>query len=240
MPTDAMEEHTETKGDTAAAVATDAMEEHIETKGDTAAAVATDAMEEHTETKGDKAVADRVAPVESIVEATKADEEEIANRKWAAKVTNGMEGVTKAGEDAGATDTDNEEEVVIGVTGVGNEEGVIIENHILTLISWPLLSILMRELYGDNPTLHPPHDSNYTPHGGFNVSVLETALIRRRLDVQHFPSGGDLDHCSHDCAYILHAPDHYTALVHASSSWELWNGAAMVQTITAICDLVRN
>ncbi|GBG71645.1 hypothetical protein CBR_g9061 [Chara braunii] len=96
-----------------------------------------------------------------------------------------------------------------------------------------------RELYGDNPALHPPRDSNYTRHGGFNVFVLETALIRRRLDMQRAPSGGNPDHYSHVCAYILHTPDHYTALVRASGSWELWNGGNMVQTITAICDLVR-
>ncbi|GBG92110.1 hypothetical protein CBR_g54410 [Chara braunii] len=123
--TDAMEEHTETKGDTTAAVATDAMEEHTETKGDTTAAVATDAMAEHTETKGDTAAAGRVAPAESIVEATKADEEETANRKGAARVTNGMEGVTKTDEDAGAANTGNEEEAVIGVTGADNEEGAV-------------------------------------------------------------------------------------------------------------------
>ncbi|GBG66274.1 hypothetical protein CBR_g57872 [Chara braunii] len=118
MATDAMEKRTETKGDTTDAVVTDAMEEHTETKGDTTAAVATDAMEEHTETKGDTAGAGQVAPAESIVEATKADEEEAANRKGAARVTNGMEGVTKTYEDASAADTGNEEEAVIGVTCV--------------------------------------------------------------------------------------------------------------------------
>ncbi|GBG76270.1 hypothetical protein CBR_g22018 [Chara braunii] len=123
--TDAMEERTETKGDTTDAVVTDAMEEHTETKGDTMAAVATNAMEEHTETKGDTAAAGRVAPAESIVEATKADEEEAANRKGAARVTNGMEGVTKTDKDAGAADTGNEEEAVIGVTGADNEEGAV-------------------------------------------------------------------------------------------------------------------
>ncbi|GBG86570.1 hypothetical protein CBR_g41632 [Chara braunii] len=125
MATDAMEEHTETKGDTIDAVVTDAMEEHAETKGDTTAAVATDAMEEHIETKGDTAGVGRVAPAESIVEATKADEEEAANRKGAARVTNGMEGVTKTDEDAGAADAGNEEEAVIGVTGADNEEGAV-------------------------------------------------------------------------------------------------------------------
>ncbi|GBG42888.1 hypothetical protein CBR_g76404, partial [Chara braunii] len=104
MATDAMEERTETKGDTTDAVVTDAMEEHTETKVDITGAVATDAMEEHTKTKGDTAAAGRVAPAESIVEATKADEEEAVNRKGAARVTNGMEGVTKTDEDAGATD----------------------------------------------------------------------------------------------------------------------------------------
>ncbi|GBG67607.1 hypothetical protein CBR_g737 [Chara braunii] len=125
MVADAMEERTKTKGDKEAAVVTDAMEEHAETKGDTTAAVAPDAMEEHTETKGDTAVAGRVAPAESIVEATKAGEEEAANRKGAARVTNIMEGVTKTDEDAGAVDAGNEEEVVIGVTGADNEEGVV-------------------------------------------------------------------------------------------------------------------
>ncbi|GBG47915.1 hypothetical protein CBR_g81605, partial [Chara braunii] len=125
MATNAMEKRTETKGDKANAVVTDAMEEHTETKGDTTTAVAPDAMEEHTETKGDTAVAGRVAPAESIVEATKADEEEAANRKGAARVTNGMEGVTKTNEDAGSVDASNEEEVVIGVTSVDNEVGVV-------------------------------------------------------------------------------------------------------------------
>ncbi|GBG58647.1 hypothetical protein CBR_g48 [Chara braunii] len=125
MATDAMEERTETKSDTRNAVVTDAMEEHTETKGDTTAAVATDAMEEHTETKGDTTGAGRVAPAESIVEATKAGEEEAANRKGVARVTNDMEGVTKTDEDAGAADAGNEEEVVIGVTGADNEEGVV-------------------------------------------------------------------------------------------------------------------
>ncbi|GBG63469.1 hypothetical protein CBR_g38087 [Chara braunii] len=125
MATDATEERTETKGDKATAVVTDAMEEHTETKGDTTAAVAPDAMEEHTETKGDTTATGRVAPAESIVEATKADKEEAANRKGAARVTNNMEGVTKTDEDAGAVDASNEEEVVIGVTGADNEEGVV-------------------------------------------------------------------------------------------------------------------
>ncbi|GBG61501.1 hypothetical protein CBR_g21844 [Chara braunii] len=74
-------------------------------RGDSAggnAGVAKDTMEEHTDTKGDIATAGRVAPTESIVETTKADEEEVANRKGAARVTNGMEGVTKVDEDAGA------------------------------------------------------------------------------------------------------------------------------------------
>ncbi|GBG66127.1 hypothetical protein CBR_g55471 [Chara braunii] len=109
------------RGDSAAGnagIVMDAMEEHTETKGDTIAAVATDAMEEHTETKGDTTVAGLVAPVESIIEATKADEEEAVNRKGAAKVTNDK-------EDAGAIDAGNEEEVVIGVIGAGNEEGVV-------------------------------------------------------------------------------------------------------------------
>ncbi|GBG61947.1 hypothetical protein CBR_g26110 [Chara braunii] len=125
MATDAMEERIETKGDTTDAVVMDAMEEHAETKGDTTAVVATDAMEEHTETKGDIAGAGRVAPEESIVEATKADEEEAVNRKGAARVTNGMEGVTKTNEDASAADAGNEEEAVIGVTGTDNEEGAV-------------------------------------------------------------------------------------------------------------------
>ncbi|GBG79339.1 hypothetical protein CBR_g29489 [Chara braunii] len=94
-------------------------------KGDTTVAMATDAMEEHTETKGNTAGAGRVAPAESIVEATKADEEEAANRKGAARVTNGMVGVTKTDEDAGAADAGNEEEVMIGVTGADNEGGVV-------------------------------------------------------------------------------------------------------------------
>ncbi|GBG73316.1 hypothetical protein CBR_g13035 [Chara braunii] len=125
MATDAMEERAETKGDTTDAVVTDAMEEHTDTKGDTTAAVATDAMEEHTETKGDTAVEGRVAPAESIVEATKADEEEAATRQGSARVTNIMEGVTKADEDAGAADAGVEEEVVIGVTGADNEERAV-------------------------------------------------------------------------------------------------------------------
>ncbi|GBG70706.1 hypothetical protein CBR_g8005 [Chara braunii] len=37
-----------------------------------------------------------------------------------------------------------------------------------------------------------------------------------------------------------HTLGHCTALVRASGSWELWNGGAMVQTITAIRDLTRN
>ncbi|GBG88783.1 hypothetical protein CBR_g48400 [Chara braunii] len=125
MVMDAMEERTKTKGDKAAAVVTNAMEEHTETKGDTTAAVAPDAMEEHTETKGDTTAAGRVAPAKSIVEATKADEEEAANRKRAARVTNGMEGVTKTDEDEGAVDAGNGEEAVIGVTAADNEEGVV-------------------------------------------------------------------------------------------------------------------
>ncbi|GBG66469.1 hypothetical protein CBR_g61512 [Chara braunii] len=125
MVTDAMEECTETKGDKAAVVVTDAMEEHTKTKGDTTAVVAPDAMEKHTETKGDTAVAGRVAPAESIVEATKADEEEVANRKGAARITNGMERVTKTDEDTGAVDIGNEEEAVIGLTGADNEEGAV-------------------------------------------------------------------------------------------------------------------
>ncbi|GBG75398.1 hypothetical protein CBR_g20028 [Chara braunii] len=125
MATDAMEERTETKGNKAGAVVTDAMEEHTETEGDTTAAVAPNAMEEHTETKGDTAAAGRVAPVKSVIEATKADEEEAANRKGAVRVTNGMEGVTKTNEDAGAVDAGNEEEAVIGVTGADNEEGIV-------------------------------------------------------------------------------------------------------------------
>ncbi|GBG77317.1 hypothetical protein CBR_g23646 [Chara braunii] len=125
MATDAMEERTETKGGTTAEVVMDAMEEHTETKSDTTTAVATDAMEEHTETKGDTTTAGRVAPTESIVETTKADEEEAANRKGAARVTNDMEGVTKTDEDAGAVDVGNEEEAVRGVTGTDNEEGAM-------------------------------------------------------------------------------------------------------------------
>ncbi|GBG59137.1 hypothetical protein CBR_g32154 [Chara braunii] len=125
MATDAMEEHTKTEGSTAVVVATDATEEHTKTKGDIASMVATDAMEEHTETKGDTATAGRVALAESIVEATKADGEEAANRKGVARVTNGMEGVITTDEDAGAADAGNEEEAVIGVTGVGNEEGAV-------------------------------------------------------------------------------------------------------------------
>ncbi|GBG71093.1 hypothetical protein CBR_g8392 [Chara braunii] len=125
MATDAMEEHTKTEGSTAAVVATDAMEEHTETKGDAASAMATDAMEEHTETNGDTAAAGRVALAESIVEATKANGEEAANRKGVARVTNGMEGVITTDEDVGAADAGNEEEAVIGVTGVGNEEGAV-------------------------------------------------------------------------------------------------------------------
>ncbi|GBG84362.1 hypothetical protein CBR_g38334 [Chara braunii] len=125
MATDAMEERTKTKGDKATEVVTDAMEEHTETKGDTTAVVAPDAMEEHIDTKGDTAAAGRVAPAESIIEATKADEEEAANRKGAARVTNDMEGVTKTDEDAGAVDASNEEEAVIGVTGADNEEGKV-------------------------------------------------------------------------------------------------------------------
>ncbi|GBG74303.1 hypothetical protein CBR_g18714 [Chara braunii] len=88
------------------------------------AGMATDAIEEHIETNGDTTTAGR-APAESIVKATNADEEEAANRKGAFRVINDMEGVTKTDEDAGATDAGNEEEVVIGVTGVGNEEGVV-------------------------------------------------------------------------------------------------------------------
>ncbi|GBG65335.1 hypothetical protein CBR_g50698 [Chara braunii] len=97
-------------------------------RGDTAsgnAGMATDSMEEHTETKGDTIVVGRVAPAESIVEATKANEEEVANRQGAASVTNDMEGATKTYEDACAIDASNEEEVMIGVTGAGNEEGVV-------------------------------------------------------------------------------------------------------------------
>ncbi|GBG70923.1 hypothetical protein CBR_g8225 [Chara braunii] len=123
MVTDAMEERIETKGDTTAAMVTDAMEEHTETKGDTTAVVATDAMEEHTGTRGDTTVAGQVAPVESIVEATKANKEEAANRKGPARVTNDMEGVTKIDEDAGAADAGNEKEAVIGVTNADDEEG---------------------------------------------------------------------------------------------------------------------
>ncbi|GBG74788.1 hypothetical protein CBR_g19300 [Chara braunii] len=104
MAMNAMEERTETKGDATDAVVTDAMEEHTETKGDTTVAVATDAMEEHTETKGGTTAVGRVAPAESIVEATKADEEVATNRKGAVRVTNDMEGVTKIDADAGAAD----------------------------------------------------------------------------------------------------------------------------------------
>ncbi|GBG84038.1 hypothetical protein CBR_g37915 [Chara braunii] len=125
MATNAMEEHTKTEGNTTAVVATDAMEEHTETKGDTAVVVTTDAMDEHTETNGDPTATGRVALAESIVEATKADGEEAANRKGVARVTNGMEGVITTDEDAGAADAGNEEEVVIGVTGAGNEEGAV-------------------------------------------------------------------------------------------------------------------